>query len=153
MTHALERREALSESWKTVRIIEAMIKANTGGVIFSLIPHATGFARVPESLLLIFAVSVLEDALKCLCSEGVFTSRRKELGALIKASKNVIDWQNFDEIERIRLRRNHVAHRREFLGPGQCTNDLSAITKELLAWGILSTDFKGKFTVSMGGGG
>ena len=134
-----------------MRTIEAMIKANTGQVIFSLIPNATGFARVPESLLLIFAVSVMEDALKCLASEGVFRARRHELGALMKASKDALRWQDYNEIEQVRLRRNKVAHQRVFLKDGQCRQDLSAIATELLAWKILTTDFKGHYGVTMGG--
>jgi hypothetical protein len=151
MTHALHRRADLSESWKTVRVIEAMIQANTGGIIFSLVPNASGFARIPESLLLVFAVSVLEDALECLRDEGAFSSRKKGLSALMKASKSHIEWQNFDELERIRRRRNDVAHRREFLDAGQCKRDLAAIAKELLAWGVITADYIGKCTVAMGG--
>jgi len=129
-----------------------MIRANTGAIIFSLIPNATGFARVPESLLLVFAVSVLEEALKCLCTEGAFAARRWELGFLMKASKDALPWQNYEWIEQVRLRRNRVAHQRVFLEAGQCDLDLSAIAKELLAWKVLATDFKGEYKIFMGGG-
>ena len=128
-----------------------MIKTNTAPVLYSIVPHATGFARVPESLLLIFAVSVLEEALKCLCAEGAFSAQRAELGALMKASKDKVPWQDYGLIDQVRLRRNKVAHQRKFLAEGQCSQDLSAIAKELLAWRILASDFTGEYQVSSGG--
>ena len=49
--------------------------------------------------------------------------------------------------KKIRLRRNSVAHRREFLAIGQCDKDLSAIAQELITWGILDVDYQIPYTV------
>lgn len=79
-------RRLLAESWRTVRAVEAQIGANTGPVLFSFMPHVTGFARVPESLLLLFATSVLEQALICLRNEGVLRSRDIRLSGVGRIS-------------------------------------------------------------------
>jgi hypothetical protein len=56
-------------SWRTVRTLEAMIQTNLNAGLFSLVPTMTGFTRIPESLLLVFAVPVLEDTLRQLRDE------------------------------------------------------------------------------------
>ena len=140
--------DELRESWRSVRTIEAMIQANTGPVLGSLIPHATGFARVPESLLLIFSVSVLEAALKHFRNKGDFTSPGIELRALMKASKTALAWQDYGAVDRVRLRRNRVAHRAELLNPGECADALAVIARELLAWNVLTEDTKIRYAVS-----
>jgi len=140
----------IRESWKTVRTAEAMIQTNLNSPsIFSLIPRATGFSSVPESLLLVFGVSVLEDALRQMRDENIFQSQRTELSRLMKASKNVLPWKNYAEVEKIRLRRNRVAHQREFLLGGQCAKDLAVIAKELLAWSILESDEPITYTITI----
>lgn len=148
--HPASFRSGITESWRTVRIVEAQIQTNTGNTIYSLIPHATGFARVAESLLLVFAVSVLEDSLRGQCQEGAFASRRKELSPLMRASRPHLKWQDFDAIDRIRELRNSIAHRRIFLSEGECRHALNAIARELLVFGVLETDFKGTYSFSIG---
>lgn len=144
-----DRRTEIVESWKTVRMVEAQITTNTGGTIFALIPQATGFARIPESLLLVFAVSVLDDALSCLRDEGAFSSPGRTLDARMKASRSRLNWQDFDAVDQVRVVRNAVAHERRFLAEGECHLYLNVIARELLAFGILETDFKGTYSVSM----
>ena len=79
---------SIRESWRTVRTLEGMIQTNTSsGTIFTLIPAATGFVTVPESLLLLFAMSVLEDVLRQLRDEGVFNCSRIELKRLMDGSR------------------------------------------------------------------
>ncbi len=140
----------IQESWKTVRIVEARIRTTLNSPsIFSFLPRATGFSSVPESLLLVFGVSVLEDALRQMRDEKLFQSQRTELSHLMKASKSVLPWKNYAEVEKIRLRRNRVAHQREFLPEGQCTKDLGAISRELLAWSILESDDSVQYTITI----
>ena len=64
------------DSWKTVRVVDAQIATNMNAGIFSLVPTATGFSVVPESLLLVFAVAVLEEVLVELEDQGTFYSRK-----------------------------------------------------------------------------
>src|SRR4030095_5028470 len=123
------------DSWRTVRTVDAMIRTNLNAGIFSMVPAATGFARVPESLLLVFAVSVLEDTLRQLRDEGEFCSR-DGLGRLMKASQAALPWRDFAGVNKVIKRRNDIAHRRKFLGPGQCVLDLKVLAQELSAWHV-----------------
>lgn len=148
MTTSLAARTFLVQSWLTVRTLEARIRMNTGPMLYSFIPHATRFAAVPESLLLVFAMSVVEKSLDCLRAEGRFSSSKRGLHDLMKASKSFIPWQNYDWIDDVRLRRNRVAHHQALLEHGQCERDLQFISLELLAWGILDEDPKIEFTVT-----
>jgi hypothetical protein len=129
--------------------MEASIAGNTGPVLHSFIPHATGFARVPESLLLIFAVSVIEQALLVLRESGTFSSQSTKLGALMSASRGGIPWQAYTTIDAIRKRRNEVAHEAVLLQAGECSAALASIAQELLAWHALETDYVGQFSFSM----
>jgi hypothetical protein len=140
--------DELQASWHSVRAVEAMIQTNTAPTLYSLVPHVTSFAQVPESLLLVFATSVLEAALLHLRDAGRFRCERSELGSLMKASKEALGWQDYPSIDRVRLRRNGVAHRAELLDRGECTNALEAIARELIAWGILENDTRTVHTVS-----
>ena len=139
--------EELRQSWRTVRTTQAMIRTNTAPFIFSMVPAVTGFARVPESLLLVFGLSVLEDALRSICDQGAFSSKSKQLGPLMGASRQVVPWRTFEEVDRVRERRNRIAHDREFLAAGQCDRDLDCIARELIAWGVLEHDYAGTYTV------
>ena len=67
----------------------------------------------------------------------------------MQASKNVLPWKNYAEVDKIRLRRNCVAHQREFLAEGQCAKDLVAIARELLAWSILESDDPVQYTITI----
>ena len=140
--------DELQASWRSVRAVEAMIQTNTGPTFYSLVPHATGFAQVAESLLLVFATSVLEASLLNLRDAGRFISKRSELGSLMKASKEALPWQDYATIDQVRLRRNGVAHRAELLDRGECANALGAIARELIAWSILEDDSRATHTVS-----
>jgi hypothetical protein len=144
---ALDR---IRESWCTVRILEARISTSLSAGIFSLAPMATGFREVPESLLLLFAMSVLEDTLKQLRDEGAFSCSRSELKRLMDSSRCVLPWQDFTKVNQARIHRNAVAHRREFLSDGECTQYLTAIENELLSWSVLDHPIRGRFGISIG---
>ncbi len=139
----------IRESWRTVRILEARISTSLGAGIFSLVPMATGFREVPESLLLLFAMSVLEDTLKQLRDEGAFSCSRSELRRLMDSSRGVLSWQDFAHVSQARDRRNAVAHRREFLSDGECAQYLTAIENELFSWSVLDHRIKGRFDISI----
>jgi hypothetical protein len=68
----------------------------------------------------------------------------------MKASRAYLNWQDFDAVDHVRVVRNAVAHKQRFLAEGECRPYLSAIARELLAFGILETDFVGYFSFSMG---
>jgi hypothetical protein len=138
----------IRDSWNTVRILEARIKRTLNAGLFSLVPMMTNFKEVPESLLLLFAISVLEDTLEQLRDQGLFACEGRGLERLMKASTDKLSWKHFEEIQEIKNRRNLVAHHREFLRNGQCAQYLTAIEQELLAWGVLDSPIKGQFDIS-----
>jgi hypothetical protein len=141
--------KGIRDSWETVRILEARINTTLNADLFSLVPRMTNFQEIPDSLLLLFAVSVLETTLKQLRDQKVFSYTGWQLGGLMAASKekNALPWRNFEEILKIKDRRNQVAHDRKFLRHGQCAQDLDAIENELLAWRVLEHPVKGTYTI------
>jgi len=140
--------KGIRDSWETVRILQARIHTTLHAGLFSLVPVMTNFQEVPESLLLLFAVSVLETTLEQLRDQRVFVYKRRGLKGLMNASKNALPWQNFENIQKIKDRRDQVAHHREFLRSGQCAQDLDAIENELLAWRVLEHPIKGTYGIS-----
>jgi hypothetical protein len=143
-----EALKRIRDSWETVRILEARIQTTLHAGLFSLVPQMTNFQEVPDSLLLLFAISVLENTLEQLRRQRVFMYKRRGLKGLIKASKNALPWQNIEEIQKIRCRRNRVAHHHELLRSGQCAQYLDAIENELLAWRVLEHPVKGRYDIS-----
>jgi hypothetical protein len=145
-----EALKGIRDSWNTVRILEARIQTTLHPGLFSLVPVMTNFQEVPDSLLLLFAVSVLETTLEQLRDQGVFVYKGRGLNGLMNASKKALRWQNFKEIQKIKDRRNQVAHDREFLRNGECAQYLDAIENELLAWPVLEHPIKGTYKISFG---
>jgi hypothetical protein len=146
-----EELQHIRESWRTVRMLQAKIDTTMSAHLFSLVPAMTNFRVVPESLLLLFAVSVLENTLEELRNQGVFVYKGRGLKGLMDASsKTDLPWQNFENIQKIKDRRDGVAHHHEILHNGECAEYLDAIAKELLAWGVLEPEFnKGEYGVSL----
>ncbi len=140
--------QSLRDSWATVRILEARIQTTLHAGLFALVPQMTNFQEVPDSLLLLFAVSVLENTLKKLRDQGVFPSKGQELGRLMQESTGKLCWQNYGKIQEIKNRRNRIAHERVFLRSGQCAEYLDAIENELLAWRVLEHPMKGTYGIS-----
>jgi hypothetical protein len=148
-----EALQHIRDSWKTVRILQARINTIHTPTIFSVVPVADNFQEVPESLLLLFATSVLEDTLEKLCDQGVFGPERPRglkrlIEASIKVDKDKFKWKDLGKIQRLKNDRDGVAHHHQLLRNGQCAEYLNAIAKELLAWGVLEHDFKGTYEVS-----
>jgi hypothetical protein len=144
-----EALQHIRDSWKTVRILQARINTIHTPTIFSVVPVADNFREVAESLLLLFATSVLEDTLEKLCDQGVFAQTGlRGFERLMKASIGKLCWQNFGKIQEIKNRRNKVAHERAFPPSDKCAEYLNAIAKQLLAWDVLEHDFKGTYEVS-----
>jgi hypothetical protein len=145
-----EALKGIRDSWNTVRSLEARIQTTLHPGLFSLVPAMTNFQEVPDSLLLFFAVSVLETTLKQLRHQKTFFYKGWQLGGLMTASKKALPWQNFKEIQKIKDRRNEVAHDRKFLRNGECAPYLDAIENELLAWHVLEHPIKGMYEISFG---
>jgi hypothetical protein len=146
-----EALQRIRESWKTVRILQAKIDTTMSAHPLSLLPAMTNFRVVPESLLLVFATSVLEDTLRQLQHQGIFGPKEPQqwgLGRLIVESRGTLCWQDYGKIQEIKNRRNDVAHKRAFPPSDKCAEYLNAIAKELMEWRVLEHDFKGEYGVS-----
>jgi hypothetical protein len=129
-------------------MLQARIHTTLQAGPLSLVPMMTNFQEVPDSLLLLFGVSVLENTLEELRNQGVFVCKGRGLKGLMNASKTRLPWQNFENIQKIKDRRDQVAHHREFLRRGRCAQDLDAIENELLAWRVLEHRIKGAYAIS-----
>ena len=142
---------AIRKSWETVRIVEAQIDANLNFSLFSLVPAMSGYCVVPESLLLVFAISVLEDALRELVKEGKISCSSAKLKKIMLESKASLLWQDFDTVDEGRELRNRIAHEKKFLEQHDHHKYLNAIENELVAWGILEYRIQGSYKITFGG--
>jgi hypothetical protein len=127
----------IRDSWQTVVETErtasvTMIKAFNSGI-----PAGSEPAELFWGLLLIFAFSVLEDALLALRDQGEFSSKSSSLKNLMDNSRGTLIWQAFALADDGRERRNDVAHRRMTFPPTQCEKYIDCIGAELKNWGIL----------------
>ena len=128
----------IRDSWQTVVESErtaglTMIKAFMSGL-----PAGTEPAELFGGLLLIFAFSVLEDALLALRDQGEFPSKSSRLKDLMYNSKGSLTWLDFSLADEGRERRNDIAHRRMKFPPTQCKQYTACIEAELKNWGILT---------------
>ena len=143
-----QRLAEIREAWSTVRILQARIQTTLNAGLFSLVPAATGFREVPDSLLLLFAFSVFEDALLQLRDEGVFRARGNRVSDLMDGSQAALPWQDYAAVNAARERRNDVAHRRAFLRDSEIEACLMAIERELVAWRVLEHPVQGRYAIS-----
>jgi hypothetical protein len=125
--------------WALVRATRERIGANLAAshVGIGAMGTSHAFKNLAYTLWLLFAFSVLERVLIQLHSEGKFTSRSMQLGALMDASKSSLPWQDFALVDEARAKRNDVAHRMAVLGRGDTWRYVEAIEIELRAWAIV----------------
>src|ERR1051325_6729806 len=125
----------VQSGWETVRDARNIVAGNlsvgaAGGGI-----QSGAFRAISYNLLLLFAFSVLEDALKAIRDEGKFTSNRDTLYQMMKASETVLPWKDFNGIDKAREERNDVAHKHKYLHMDDALKYIAAIEEELVAWG------------------
>lgn len=84
------------------------------------------------NLCVVFGLSVLERMLLRSRSEGYFTTRDSSFFGLMRASQDAgFAWRNAPLIDRIRNRRNEIAHQRTRFSESECLVMLLAIAEEL----------------------
>lgn len=103
-----------------------------GGGLF---PHF--LADAAANLPMFHAFGILNDVLKQLAEEGCFECKGRELGRLIEASKEALDWEDLDAIKKGKDARNGVAHEGKLLGRGDCWALIDVVRSELGAWGVI----------------
>jgi hypothetical protein len=127
----------LRESWGTVISTKNTIKANHVWAFAGGGYTSKTFRDLSYNLTLLFAFSVVENALLQLRDEGMFSSKFSQLSALMKNSKYKIPWVDYLLIDEARNKRNAIAHKREWIGLELCLSYLDAIEAELVGWGVL----------------
>jgi hypothetical protein len=126
--------------WETVRATREMVRSNVAsGFVFShgVLSAELGSIKLANSLLVLFAFSVLERVLLQLRSEGHFQSKNTMLGCLMAASQNVLPWKDYTFIDQAREKRNDIAHRRQWIGQAESQKYIDAIELELTSWTIV----------------
>jgi hypothetical protein len=130
-------KKELRESWNTVLSTKEMVKAN---IVFAFAGGgytSKQFRNLSYNLTLLFAFTVVENALLQMRDEGKFKSKSSQLGALMDNSKNKIPWTDYQKIDEARNKRNEIAHQQKWIDLELCLSYLDAIEVELINWGIL----------------
>ncbi|MCO5190954.1 MAG: hypothetical protein M9928_17250 [Anaerolineae bacterium] len=84
------------------------------------------------NLCVVFGLSVLERALLRSRSEGYFSTRDSSFFGLMRASQDAgFAWRDAPLLDRIRNRRNEIAHQRARFSENECLVMLLAIAEEL----------------------
>jgi hypothetical protein len=95
-----------------------------------------GFYNLPFFL----AFAVLDRVLAELIEQGTIRcSGRKpfQLGTKMGASKGVVQWQDYDRIDKGKAARNDLAHNARLISKAECLSYIQAIEAELKAWKVL----------------
>ena len=131
-------KKKIQKDWDGVRKFQSMIQAHlnaSGGIIGGGATHQ--LRNISHNLMLLFAFSVLETALKQLRDEGAFAGNSNSLKRLMYSSKNNLTWIDFKLIDEARDKRNKVAHQQKTLSRADCWKYIDAIEKELVSWNIV----------------
>jgi hypothetical protein len=132
------RIEQLARAWAGVRKWQSLFKSRAAVSFIGSIGLAGAYDEY-YSVLLIVALSVLEDVLTAAKDEGAFTGARSSLGALMHDSKAAgIAWRDFGAADAAREQRNKLAHERVIPSKDATFGALDAIESELIGWAILS---------------
>ncbi len=126
--------------WETVRATRELVESNIQISFFvsrGILSSDLGISKLANSLLLLFAFSVLEQALLQLRNEGQFQCNSTKLGPLMAASQNVLPWRDYPLVDQAREKRNDIAHRRDWIGQAESYKYIDAIEQELTSWKIV----------------
>ena len=129
--------QEIRKQWDGVLALRQRIQRNlfagvVGGGTFS---HFA--ADCAYNLPFLHACSVLNEALRQMSDEGVFTSTKHTLGALAKSAQHQVSWVNYGEVTKMVKERNALAHRAALLPRGDCWDYLDVIEAELRSWSII----------------
>ena len=129
--------QEIRKQWDGVLALRQRIKRNlfAGAARGGTFSHFA--ADCAYNLPFLHACSVLNDALRQMCEEGVFTSTKHTLGALTKSAQNQVSWVNYSAVKKMVTERNSLAHRAVILPRGDCWDYLDVIEAELRSWSII----------------
>ncbi len=129
--------QEIRKQWDGVVALRRRIQVNllasfSFGGTFS---HFT--ADCAHNLPFLHACSVLNEALRQMRDEGVFTSTKHTLGAFAKSAQHQVSWVNYAEVTKMVGERNGLAHRAALLPRVDCWGYLEVIEAELRSWSII----------------
>jgi hypothetical protein len=144
-------RNSILEQWKTVRLYQAMMQTNTlGGFVVGAI-YSPDFLNGCDTLVLVFAFSVFERALRSLYKEKVFAAEATAgVKGLMLASRASLPWVNFSLVDQAREERQQAAHGVKIVPREDSLRYVDAMEAELVAWGVLDGPITGEYTIQRG---
>jgi hypothetical protein len=98
---------------------------------------APALAGVVYNLPLLLAYDVLADVLRASRKQGDFRCKSAFLGPMMKASRNELDWVDWDVLRNGVDLRNAVAHDGALHDAGTCATAMDAVQRQLEAWKVL----------------
>jgi hypothetical protein len=116
------------------------MNVNLAAGTLSIVPQLPLFHSLTSNLLLVFAFSVLEDALMRLRDAGRFEEKGRELSRLMRASREALPWIDYELVSAGREARNAFAHRREYTERQRVVQYVDAVGAELVSWGLIQSD-------------
>jgi hypothetical protein len=126
----------IQKLWSAVRRLadeRSQVHALPDGDIEVGRPMPDAYFNLP----VVLAVSALEETLEAARNENAFRCHGARLGMLMEASKARIPWRNFDAVDRIREKRNDIAHEGILYSRSDCLQMIAHIEAELSGWGVL----------------
>lgn len=143
--------QSLRAEWESVRLSQAMVKANTMAALshgMYRFPITHSFADHCHGLTLLFAFSVFEKVLVQLRDEGCFACSSWMVGKLMAASETLLPWADYALVTSARDARNGLAHDKKTLPRTETWMYINAIEVELIAWGVLPGPVSASYTIS-----
>jgi hypothetical protein len=140
-------RSSLEEEWKSLRMQQAKLTT------YILAAQQFGASWLKDledsshSLFLPFAFSVLEHTLQSYRDAGTFRCKQNAISKLMEASKDVLPWVGYAELEAARDVRNCLAHEQKAPARFKTESILDAIERELIAFSILAGPIRYNFSI------
>lgn len=132
--------KSLRSNWATVRasqdLIVRSLAAASGG--FFSIGAPDQLRNVSHAIVLLFACSVLEQALQQLRREGGFQLRTRRLGDMLDGSRNVLPWRDLKGVCAAVTLRDEIAHRRHVPPRAETWAAMEAVERGLQDLGVLN---------------
>jgi hypothetical protein len=126
-------RAEIDHEWTTVRVPTGL---NRSRIIPSLVAEETppdDFYNLP----LVLAYCALDDALRQLHIEGVFSCTRDTLSGRMKASRANLNWENYPLVDEGRCARNKLAHEAVLHSKWVCFKFINDNEDEFRNWALL----------------
>lgn len=141
----------LVDEWLGVRTLQSQLAAVLNDVYSADFIPPLEFYNRSYALLLPLGFSVLEHALSGLRDEDAFECRSSSLKFMMNASRESLQWHNFERVDRFRQMRNALVHEQVIPTYSETFAALDALEEEWLAWSILKGRTRYNTAVALSG--